>query len=142
MSSFTVRSSIRLRGSGRVSDRRASQGIEGAADGAAALVQDVGVDHRGLDALVTEQLLDGADVVAVLEQMGGEGMAQAVAAGGLVDAGGSAGAADGPLDGAGAQVEAVDLTGQAMPARLRTERTTARRTITPPGYTPKYRASG
>jgi hypothetical protein len=31
----------------------------------------VGVDHGGLDVLVPEEFLDGADVVAVLEQVGG-----------------------------------------------------------------------
>ena len=36
MSCSTLRRSIRLRGSGRVSDGRASEGIEGAADGAGA----------------------------------------------------------------------------------------------------------
>ena len=38
----------------------------------------MGVDHGGLDILVPEQFLDGADVVAILEKMGGEGMAEGV----------------------------------------------------------------
>jgi len=42
------------------------------------LVQDVGVDHGGRDVGVTEQLLDGTDVVSGLEQVGGEGVAQGV----------------------------------------------------------------
>ena len=37
-------------------------------------IEDVGVDHRRLDVLVAEQLLDGADVVAGHKQVGGKGM--------------------------------------------------------------------
>ena len=46
--------------------------IEWAANGEAAALEHVGIDHRGLDVLVAEQFLDRADVVAVLEEMGGE----------------------------------------------------------------------
>lgn len=35
-------------------------------------VEDAGVDHRRAYVVVTEKLLDGADVVAVLQQVGGE----------------------------------------------------------------------
>jgi len=35
------------------------------------------IDHSGFDVFVTQKFLDGADVVAVLEQMGGEGVAEA-----------------------------------------------------------------
>jgi hypothetical protein len=38
--------------------------IQGATDGQAATVEDVGVDHGGLDALVAEQFLDGMDIIA------------------------------------------------------------------------------
>jgi hypothetical protein len=38
----------------------------------------MGVDHCRLDALVTQQLLHGPDVIAVQEQMGGEGVPQSV----------------------------------------------------------------
>jgi len=38
----------------------------------------VGIDHGGLDATVAEQGLDGADVVATGQQLGGEGMAQRI----------------------------------------------------------------
>jgi hypothetical protein len=38
----------------------------------------VGVDHRGRDVAVAQQLLDGADVVTRLEQVGGERVAQGV----------------------------------------------------------------
>jgi hypothetical protein len=55
------------------------EAVEGAADAAAAgLVEDVGVDHGGLDVAVTQQLLDGADVVPLLEEMGGEGVSEGV----------------------------------------------------------------
>ena len=50
---------------------RSRLAIQGAFNGQAAAVKDVGVDHGGLDVLVAEQLLDGADVVAALEQVGG-----------------------------------------------------------------------
>ena len=46
--------------------------IEGTADTPGASVEDVGVDHRGADIFVAQQFLDCADVVAVIEEMGGE----------------------------------------------------------------------
>jgi hypothetical protein len=56
--------------------------VEGAADASAACpLQDVGVNHRGLDVGVPEELLDGADVIAVLEEVCGERVPQGVAAG-------------------------------------------------------------
>src|SRR5690606_21035145 len=76
--------------------RTRSQGARGAGEGSTvqrtehterAAVEHVGVDLRGGDVLVPEQLLDGADVVAVLEQVGGEGVAQRVRRDRLVDAG-------------------------------------------------------
>ena len=39
----------------------------------------MGVDHGSFHILVAEQFLDGANVVAVLEQVGGEGMAKGMA---------------------------------------------------------------
>jgi hypothetical protein len=47
----------------------------------------VRVDHRGLDVLAAEKLLDAPDVIAVFEEMGRE-MSQGVTAGGLRHAGG------------------------------------------------------
>jgi len=41
----------------------------------------VGVDRGCLDVIVAEELLDRPDVVAVLQQMGGEAMAEGVIAG-------------------------------------------------------------
>ncbi len=34
----------------------------------------MGVDHGGADAAVAQEFLDGADVVAVLQEVGGEGV--------------------------------------------------------------------
>src|SRR5690606_41652080 len=45
--------------------------IQRAADSVAAAVEDVGIDLGSGDVLVAEQLLDGAQVVAVLVQVGG-----------------------------------------------------------------------
>lgn len=64
----------------------ASQRVEGAADAAGAEAEDVGVDHGGGDVAVAEELLDGADVVAALEEVGGEGVAEGVAGDSLRDA--------------------------------------------------------
>src|SRR5689334_3682539 len=46
---------------------------------------------------VPEELLDGADVVTALQKVGGEGMAEGVAAGTLVDAGRAGGTGHGSL---------------------------------------------
>jgi hypothetical protein len=46
----------------------------------------VGVDHGGGHVAVAEELLDGADVGAVFQQVGGEGVAEGVAGGALGDA--------------------------------------------------------
>ena len=43
-------------------------------------VQDVRVDHRGADIVVTEKFLHGPDVVVVLEQVRGKGMTQGMRA--------------------------------------------------------------
>ena len=47
----------------------------------------MGVDHRRADVPVAQQLLDGANVVAVLPQVGGERVPEGVARGGLGDPG-------------------------------------------------------
>jgi len=65
---------------------RVEHAVGGARDASRAAVEDVGVDHRGAHVLVTEQLLNGADVAPVLEQMGGEGMTEAVRGGPLGEA--------------------------------------------------------
>jgi len=43
-----------------------------------AALEDVGVDHGGLDVLVSEEFLHGADVVSVLQKVGGETVAKGV----------------------------------------------------------------
>ena len=45
--------------------------VEGAYHAASATVEDVDVDHGGFDFFVAEEFLDGADVVAALEEVGG-----------------------------------------------------------------------
>src|SRR5690606_17375276 len=53
----------------RMNLRSSPLAIQRAADAVAAAVEDVGVDLGGGDVLVAEQFLDGAQVVAVLEQV-------------------------------------------------------------------------
>ncbi len=43
----------------------------------------MGVNHRGADIPVTQELLNGPDVVATFQQVGRKGMPQGVATGGL-----------------------------------------------------------
>src|SRR5262249_26250583 len=57
--------------------------VGGTPDARRALVQDVRVDLRRGHVPVTEQLLHGADVAAVLEAVGGERVAQGVTRGSL-----------------------------------------------------------
>jgi len=52
--------------------------IERTSHAAPAAVEDMRVHHRGLDARMTQQLLDGTDVVARLQQMRRERVAQHV----------------------------------------------------------------
>ena len=58
----------------------------------------MGVDHGGFDVFVSEEFLDGADVVAVLEEVGGEGVAEGVGCDMLLDAGGFGSGANGFLE--------------------------------------------
>ena len=62
----------------RISRWKQRQGVSGAAHSPVPLVQHVGVNHRLADVAVSEQLLDGADVVVVFQQMGREGMPKGV----------------------------------------------------------------
>lgn len=50
--------------------------IQRTADAATASVENMGVDHRGLDAGMAQELLHRPDVVAVLQQMSGEAVAE------------------------------------------------------------------
>ncbi len=49
----------------------------------AAPIENVGVDHRRSDASVPEELLHRSDVIAVFEQVCGEGVPKSVAGGSL-----------------------------------------------------------
>jgi hypothetical protein len=60
--------------------------IQGATDSLAADGSDVSIDHGRGEVLVAEELLDRPDVVTGLQHVGGEGMPEAVAGGGLCDA--------------------------------------------------------
>ena len=57
--------------------------VEGARDAAAAAVEDMGVNHRRAHVAVPEKLLNRADVVAILEQVGREGVTKAMTRGRL-----------------------------------------------------------
>lgn len=104
------------RGSGNLGGRGAVPGsgkveaVHRAADAEWAAVQDVGVDHRRGDVLVAEQFLDRADVLAVLEEVGGEGMAQGVTGRSLAESGSQDGFAHGSLDDGFVQVVAAGLS--------------------------------
>ena len=56
-------------------------------DAGGATVENVGVDLRGADVTVSQELLDGADIVARLEQVRREGVAKGVRACALGDPG-------------------------------------------------------
>lgn len=75
--------SISRQGDGRGSrfqheGRGGQDAVRGAAHRAAPPVQDMGVDHRGAHILVAQELLDGPDVVAILEEVGGKGVSERV----------------------------------------------------------------
>jgi hypothetical protein len=55
-----------------------SNRVQWAADAAGTATEDVGVDHGGADGAVAEELLDGAEVMPSLEEVGGEGVAAIV----------------------------------------------------------------
>lgn len=61
-------------------------------------MKDVGIDLGGFDVLVTKKLLDGADIITGFEEMGGEGVTERVATGGLGDAAGFDGGVDRALE--------------------------------------------
>ena len=59
-------------------------GIERAADAEAGFVEDVGVDLGGGEVGVAEEFLDGAEIVVVFEEVGGEAVAEGVRVAGFV----------------------------------------------------------
>ncbi len=63
------------------------QQVGGAADPEGAAVDDMGVDHGGVQITAAHQLLDGSDVLAAFEQVSGKAMAQGVWCGLLDQAG-------------------------------------------------------
>ena len=69
--------------------------IQGRFDRQATALEDVRIDHGGFDVLVAEQLLHCTNIVPVLEQVGGEGVAEGVGADRL----GNGGFPRGPLHG-------------------------------------------
>jgi len=71
----------------------------------------MGVDHGGFDVFVSEEFLNGANVVAVLEEVGGEGVTEGVRGDGFLDAGFLGGSTDGFLEQAGVEVVAHGLFG-------------------------------
>jgi hypothetical protein len=93
--------------------------VERAANGEPTPVENVGVDHRGLDVLMAEQLLDGPDVVAVFEQVGGKGVAEGVTAHRLVDTGQAGRLPHGSLRGTFSQMMAVKSYPWRSPDELR-----------------------
>ena len=74
----------------------------------------MGVDLGGADVAVAQEFLDGADIVAAFQQMGGKGVAEGVAAGPLCDAGEHDGVFDGTLDYGFVHVVAAFLPGRAV----------------------------
>ncbi len=92
--------------------------IQGTAHGQGAEVKHVGVDHGCAHVFVAEEFLNDTDVVAVFEQVGGEGVAEGVTTDPFGDAGLSGGGLDGFLESANVEVwaaqEASSVRGQAV----------------------------
>src|SRR5437870_5739930 len=61
--------------------------VKRAVDRTAAALQHMGIDHGGTHVLVSQEFLQGTDIVAVLQQMRGETVPQGVTAAALGDAG-------------------------------------------------------
>lgn len=51
-----------------------SESIHRAANARRSTIEDMEMDHRRLDAAVAQKVQDGSEVIAVFEQVGGEGM--------------------------------------------------------------------
>src|SRR3990167_9339176 len=73
--------------------------VQRADHAASAAVEDVGVDHGGAYVGVAEQFLYGTDVVAVLQQVGGERMPERMRVRRFVDTSAACGFLDVALDG-------------------------------------------
>jgi hypothetical protein len=72
------------------------------------------VDHRGADVAVTEELLDGPDVVVVLEQVSGKGVSERVARGELGNTCGTDGVLHGALENGFVEMVAATLASEAV----------------------------
>ena len=82
-------------------------------DAGGATVENVGVDLRGADVTVSQELLDGADIVACLEQVRREGVAKGVRACALGDPGEPHGIPDRTL-----QDRLVEMVAAVLPGTL------------------------
>jgi hypothetical protein len=69
----------------------------------------MGIDHGRAEVLVAEQFLNGTDIVAGFEEVGGEAVAEGMTAGGFRDAGGADCGGDGALQGVLVDVVSADL---------------------------------
>jgi len=58
----------------------------------------MGVDHCGFDTRVTEKFLNGADIIAIFDQVSGEGMPKRVTGHGFLDLGIAYSLGDSSLD--------------------------------------------
>ncbi len=76
---------------------RPEQPVRRTPHGGRAAVEDMRVDHRRRHIGVSEQVLHGADVVAVFEQVGGEAVSEGVAGGAFAESRGDDGLVDGVL---------------------------------------------
>ena len=85
--------------------------VQGTENALAALLQDMGVNHRCGKIVVSEQLLNGADVGAALEQVCGKGMTKSVGTDLLCQAGAADGHLDGFVDDAGINMMAASDIG-------------------------------
>lgn len=93
--------------------------VEWTAHPASTVLEDVGVDHRRGYVAVAEELLHRADVVAPLQEVRREGMAEGVAGDPLVEAGFSSRILHGPLHDALVEVMTAFETARLLPARAR-----------------------
>ena len=74
----------------------------------------MGVDHRRFDILVSKQLLDGSNVLTVLEQVGGEGVAEGVRGDTFLDIRKLSGLPDGALQCVSTHVVATENAGSGV----------------------------
>lgn len=93
--------------------------VERAADGKSTSIEHVRINHCRFDIFMPEQFLNRANVVAILKQVCGKGMAKGVAAHSFVDFGGSGGFFDRFLQSAFAHIPAARDCGLVISCQLR-----------------------